>query len=59
MNKKLIFGIVLGIVLIYFSVRGIDFNETLSHLKKVDLGYAAVSLFLLFLCRHCDLTAGE
>ncbi|HNZ09886.1 MAG TPA: lysylphosphatidylglycerol synthase transmembrane domain-containing protein [Smithellaceae bacterium] len=49
MNKKLIFGIVLGIVLIYFSVRGIDFNETLSHLKKVDLGYAAVSLFFIIL----------
>jgi hypothetical protein len=49
MNKKLIFGIVLGIVLIYFSVRGIDFNETLLHLKKIHLGYAALSLFLLVL----------
>jgi len=47
MNKKLIFGIVLGIVLIYFSVRGIDFNETLLHLKKIHLGYAALSLFFI------------
>ena len=49
MNKKLIFGIVLGIVLIYFSVRGIDFNETLLHLKKIHLGYAALSLFFIVL----------
>jgi glycosyltransferase 2 family protein len=49
MNKKLLFGIVLGIVLIYFSVRGINFDETVSHLKKIHLGYAALSLFLIVL----------
>ena len=49
MNKKLLLGIGLGIVLIYFSVRGIDFNETLTHLKKVHLGYAGVSLFFIIL----------
>ncbi len=49
MNKKLLFGIVLGIVLIYFSVRGINFNETLTHLKKIHLGYAALSLFFIIL----------
>jgi glycosyltransferase 2 family protein len=49
MNKKLIFGIVLGIVLVYFSVRGINFNETLTHLKKIDPGYVTLSLFLIFL----------
>lgn len=49
MNKKLIFGIVLGIVLIYFSVRGIDFNETISHLRKIHLGYAALSLCFIVL----------
>lgn len=47
MNKKLLFGILLGIVLIYFSVRGINFNETLSHMKKIHLGYAALSLFFI------------
>jgi len=47
MNKKLIFGIVLGIVLIYFSVRGIHFNETLAHLKKIHLGYVALSLLFI------------
>ncbi|MDP2855105.1 MAG: lysylphosphatidylglycerol synthase transmembrane domain-containing protein [Smithellaceae bacterium] len=49
MNKKLIFGIVLGIVLIYFSVRGINFHETIAHLKKIHLGYAALSLFFVVL----------
>ena len=49
MNKKLLLGIGLGIVLIYFSVRGIDFNETLTHLKKIHLGYAGLSLFFIIL----------
>jgi len=49
MNKKLIFGIVLGIVLIYFSVRGINFSETISHLKNIHIGYAVLSLFLIVL----------
>ena len=49
MNKKLLIGIGLGIVLVYFSVRGIDFQETLSHLKKIHLGYAALSLFCIVL----------
>lgn len=49
MNKKILLGIGLGIVLIYFSVRGIDFNETLTDLKKVHLGYAGLSLFFIIL----------
>jgi glycosyltransferase 2 family protein len=49
MNKKLLFGIVLGIVLIYFSVRGINFNETIAHLKKIHLGYAVLSISLMVL----------
>ncbi|HOC60070.1 MAG TPA: lysylphosphatidylglycerol synthase transmembrane domain-containing protein [Smithellaceae bacterium] len=47
MNKKLVFGILLGIVLIFFSVRGIDFHETLSHLKKISPGYVFLSLFFI------------
>lgn len=49
MNKKILLGIGLGIVLIYFSIRGIDFNETLTNLKKVHLGYAGLSLFFIIL----------
>ncbi len=47
MNKKLLFGILLGVVLIYFSVRDIHFNETFSHIKNIRLGYAAGSLFFI------------
>ncbi len=49
MNKKLLLGIVLSIVLIYFSVRGINFKDTLQHLQKVSLGYVALSLFFIVL----------
>jgi len=49
MNKKLIFGIVLGVVLIYFSVRGINFRDTLVHLQKIQPGYVALSLFFVIL----------
>jgi hypothetical protein len=49
MNKKLIFGIVLGIALIYLSVRGINLHDTVSDLQKIHLGYAALSLFFIFL----------
>ena len=47
MNKKLLFGIMLGMILIYFSIRGIHFDETIAHLKKINLGYATASLFFI------------
>lgn len=47
MNKKLLFGIVLGMILVYFSVREIDYRETLIHLKSIHLGYVAISLFCI------------
>ena len=49
MNKKLIFGIVLGIVLIYFSVRGINFRDTLQYLQRIRPGYVALSLLFVVL----------
>jgi glycosyltransferase 2 family protein len=49
MNKKLIFGIVLGIALIYLSVRGINLHDTVSDLKKINLGYAALSVLFILL----------
>jgi len=49
MNKKLLFGILLGAVLIYFSVRGIHFNDTLASLKNIHPGWAALSLFFIVL----------
>jgi uncharacterized membrane protein YbhN (UPF0104 family) len=42
--KKLIAGIVLSIVLIYLSLRGIDFQEVADGFRQVRVGY--VLLFL-------------
>ncbi len=49
MNKKFLVGIVLGLVLIYISVRDIDLKDTLEHLQRVHFGYAALSLFFIVL----------
>ncbi len=49
MNKKLIFGILFGILLIYLSIRDIHFDDTLAHLKTVRLDFAALSLFFIIL----------
>ncbi|HQL00281.1 MAG TPA: hypothetical protein PK090_05890 [Smithellaceae bacterium] len=35
LNKKIIAGILLGLVLVYLSVRGIDLRQTLSSLADV------------------------
>ncbi|NLN38585.1 MAG: flippase-like domain-containing protein [Smithella sp.] len=47
MNKKLIFGIVLGIALVFFSAGNINFQETITHIKNVDPGPAGLSLFFI------------
>ena len=49
MNKKLIIGVLLSGVLIYLSVRGIDFRETADSLKSVNWVYALFSLFVILL----------
>jgi uncharacterized protein (TIRG00374 family) len=40
---------VLGIALIYLSVRGINLHDTVSDLKKINLGYAALSVLFILL----------
>ncbi len=42
-NKKILAGIALGLILIYLSVRGIDFRQTLASLSGIRWG-------LVFLC---------
>ncbi|MBP7765826.1 MAG: flippase-like domain-containing protein [Syntrophaceae bacterium] len=49
MNKKLLIGIGIGLILVWFSVRGIDFQQTLLQLKNVSLGWAALSLLFIVL----------
>jgi glycosyltransferase 2 family protein len=49
MNKKVILGIAISIVLIYFSFRDVNFRDALEHIKKINLVYAALSLFFIVL----------
>lgn len=49
MNKKVILGILISIVLVYFSVRGINFQDILSDLEKINLRYVIYFLILIVL----------
>ncbi len=49
MNKKLILGVVLGVVLVYFSFRGVNISETLEHLKKIHPGYVVLSFVMMLI----------
>lgn len=45
MNKKVILGFLISAVLVYLSVRGINFSEIGEDLREINLGY--VALFLI------------
>jgi hypothetical protein len=46
--KKLIAGILIGIVLVYLSLRGIDFQEVSDGFSQVRLDYVLLSLAVIF-----------
>ncbi len=46
MNKKVILGIIISAVLVYLSVRGIDFQGISRDLKKISFSYVAVFLII-------------
>ena len=52
MNKKIILGIVLSVILIYLSVQGINFQDTLHDLKKIQLSYVAFFIGIVFLMQY-------
>ncbi|MGB5218522.1 MAG: lysylphosphatidylglycerol synthase transmembrane domain-containing protein [Smithella sp.] len=52
MNKKVIFGILISIVLVYLSVRGINFDDVWSDLKKIQLTYVILFLLLVILMQY-------
>ncbi len=52
MNKKVIFGILISVVLVYLSVRGINFNDVWSDLKKIQLTYVILFLLLVILMQY-------
>jgi len=50
MNKKIFVGILLSIILVYLSVRGININETIDNFKNIKwLPVAAFIIIILFM----------
>jgi uncharacterized protein (TIRG00374 family) len=49
MNKKVILGILISAVLVYLSVRGINFQDIIGDLKKIRVNYILVFLILAVL----------
>ncbi len=47
--KQLIVGLIISVVLVYFSLRGIDYQGLLQGLKGMEYGYAAAALAIMFL----------
>ena len=47
--KKILFGILVGIVLIYFSIRGVDFGEVIASFNSVNYIFLAPALLLSLL----------
>jgi len=48
MNKKVILGILISTVLVYLSLRGIDFQDVIGNLQKIKISYVLIFLLLLF-----------
>ena len=49
MNKKVILGILISIVLVYLSVRGINLQDVFRDLKKIQLSYVIFFILLVIL----------
>jgi uncharacterized protein (TIRG00374 family) len=49
MNKKVILGILISIVLVYFSVRGINLQDVFRDLKKIQLSYVIFFILLVII----------
>jgi uncharacterized protein (TIRG00374 family) len=47
MNKKVILGILISIILVYFSFKNINLQDVLSDLRKIQLSYV---IFFLLIC---------
>lgn len=52
MNKKVIFGIVISVILVYLSVRGINFQDVLSDLDKIQLSYVILFIVLVVFMQY-------
>jgi hypothetical protein len=52
MNKKIIFGILISLVLVYLSVRGINFTDVQNVLQKIQLPYVMLFMLLISLIQY-------
>ncbi|MGD0277744.1 MAG: lysylphosphatidylglycerol synthase transmembrane domain-containing protein [Smithella sp.] len=52
MNKKIILGILISVLLIYLSVKGINLQDVLSDLKKIQLSYVILFILLIILMQY-------
>ncbi|MBN1364030.1 MAG: flippase-like domain-containing protein [Syntrophaceae bacterium] len=52
MNKKVIFGILISVILVYLSVKGINFQDVASDLRKIQLSYVIFFILLIILMQY-------
>lgn len=52
MNKKIVLGILISIILIYLSIRGIRFQDVVNHLAHIQLFYVIIFLLLISLMQY-------
>ncbi|HNZ64359.1 MAG TPA: lysylphosphatidylglycerol synthase transmembrane domain-containing protein [Smithella sp.] len=52
MNKKIFFGILVSLLLVYLSVRGIHFQDVVHDLQKIQRSYVIVFLLLIILMQY-------
>jgi glycosyltransferase 2 family protein len=52
MNKKIIFGILISIILVYLSVRGIKLQDVLNDLETIRLSYVILFIILITLMQY-------
>jgi uncharacterized protein (TIRG00374 family) len=52
MNKKVIFGIVISVVLVWLSVRGIKFQDVLNDLEEIKLSYVFLFIILMVFMQY-------
>jgi uncharacterized protein (TIRG00374 family) len=52
MNKKIILGILISVVLVYLSVRGINLQDVLNDLKEIQLSYVILFILLMIFMQY-------
>ncbi|MGD0277191.1 MAG: hypothetical protein ABSB79_14260, partial [Syntrophales bacterium] len=48
MKKKILAGIIISVLLVYLSIRGIRFNDVSAAFWEMRPGYAAAAILMMF-----------